>query len=86
MLNSNSAVMISEILSGEQSPAESIWMRITAIRTKLCGIAVSGWAVSGTSNVNAENDLPRKSLETHPESPPVTALSSFGGPNGRIEE
>jgi len=25
-------------------------------------------------------------LETHPESPPVTALSSFGGPNGRIEE
>jgi len=25
-------------------------------------------------------------LETHPESPPVTALSSFGGANGRIEE
>ena len=25
-------------------------------------------------------------LETHPESPPVTALSSFGGPNDRIEE
>src|ERR1039458_617243 len=24
-------------------------------------------------------------LETHPESPPATALSSFGGPNGRIE-
>ena len=23
------------------------------------------------------------SLETHPESPPVTALSSFGGPNDR---
>jgi len=29
---------------------------------------------------------PRSLLETHPESPPVTALSSFGGPNGRIEE
>ena len=26
-----------------------------------------------------------ESLETHPESPPATALSSFGGPNGRIE-
>ena len=25
-------------------------------------------------------------LETHPESPPVTALSSFGGRNDRIEE
>ncbi len=25
-------------------------------------------------------------LETHPESPPVTALSGFGRPNGRIEE
>jgi cytochrome c oxidase subunit 2 len=24
-------------------------------------------------------------LETHPESPPATALSSFGGRNGRIE-
>ena len=31
-----------------------------------------------------EVQLPK--LETHPESPPVTALSSFGGPNGRIEE
>jgi IS5 family transposase len=27
----------------------------------------------------------RPTLETHPESPPATALSSFGGPNGRIE-
>jgi hypothetical protein len=25
-------------------------------------------------------------LETHPESPPATALISFGGPNGGIEE
>src|ERR1017187_7114687 len=30
-------------------------------------------------------DLWLRRLETHPESPPVTALSSFGGRNDRIE-
>ena len=33
----------------------------------------------------ATRSSPDAFLETHPESPPATALSSFGGPNGRIE-
>jgi hypothetical protein len=28
----------------------------------------------------------RSSLETHPESPPATMDSSFGGPNGGLED
>jgi len=59
------------------------------------GVDGSGTALNGdrvnvrgyvflNSNFTSEGMV--RLLETHPESPPVTALSSFGGPNGRIEE
>jgi hypothetical protein len=52
---------------------------------------VSGytWIQAGittlTGNATLQNHFyDGESLETHPQSPPGTALSSFGGPNGRI--
>ena len=44
---------------------------------------VEGYAELG--NALRAKGKNQEALETHPESPPATALFSFGGPNGRIE-
>jgi 3-oxoacyl-[acyl-carrier protein] reductase len=42
--------------------------------------------VSKSAEVSRLVKTVAEGLETHPESPAVTALSSFGGPSDRIEE
>jgi len=56
-----------------------------AFQVAMLGAGVPG----GEARVEGCAEVPKKSiriLETHPESPAVTALSSFGGPSDRIEE